>query len=94
MARLAGLWYGLEPVTPLEPAGAREMRLRKAMGNNAWGLAEKALAELRAKRKPFSFSRDELLLVRKTYLKSADYTDYADFRARPCGGGGIKTAVY
>src|SRR5260370_16938536 len=73
MARLAGLWYGLEPVTPSEPAGPREMWLRKAMGSSAWGLCEKALAELRAKRKPFSFGRDELLLVRKTYLESADY---------------------
>jgi hypothetical protein len=27
------------------------------------------LAELRAKRKPFSFSRDELLLVRKNLFK-------------------------
>src|SRR5260370_38693114 len=85
MARLAGLWYGLGPVTPSEPAGPREMWLRKAMGSSAWGRCEKALAELRAKRKPFSFGRDELLLVRKTYLESADYTDYADFRARLCG---------
>jgi hypothetical protein len=39
------------------------------MGSNAWGLSEKALAELRAKRKPFPFGRNELLLVRKNLFK-------------------------
>jgi hypothetical protein len=64
------------------------------MGSNAWGLSEKALAELRAKRKPFPFGRDELLLVRKNLFKIRRLHRLRRFQARLRGGGGIKTAVY